>query len=390
MDSTVSWKSTEVADYGELRLSMELSGLYSRGRATTYNKYEYGGWLCWLTAAALVVVLTFSTGVEGSKHANGDVVHVSMNKVWPFNNPTETYSFYTKLPVCHPGNVESEPMTFGQIMRGDRLVNSLYKINFDVPTEPQAVCDRRLTAEQAAVFRNAIDQNYVFEIYVADLPIHKPVGMKSADPNGNDVYFLGTSMDFRLGHNQGEVVSADMLVDRDPVDITHWNTKDGTTVTFTYSVSWFESSMSTHGRLHAQLAGALTPSTQAFDIHWLAIINSFVLVLFIVSLLVLVTLRVVRSDLARYFTLSDEEMSFGVEEETGWKLLRADVFRPPPHRMWFCACVGSGAHIFLVVVTIVLVGCFTPYVERGTVLSSGLFGYMLTSWDTEENTELNF
>jgi len=116
------------------------------------------------------------------------------------------------------------------------------------------------------------------------------------------------------------------------------------------------------------------------DIHWLAIINSFVLVLLIASLLLLIILRVVRSDLSKYLRIPDEELPSGVEEEYGWKLLHADVFRSPPHRMWFCACVGSGAHLFLVAVTVVMVGCFSPYLERGALLSFGVFGYILTSF----------
>lgn len=60
----------------------------------------------------------------------GDSVAVSMNKVWPFHNPFETYSYYDALPVCQPTELEFGPMSFGQIMRGDRLVNSLYNIQY--------------------------------------------------------------------------------------------------------------------------------------------------------------------------------------------------------------------------------------------------------------------
>ena len=33
-------------------------------------------------------------------------------------------------------------------------------------------------------------------------------------------------------------------------------------------------------------------------------------------------------------------------EETGWKLVHGDVFRPPPHPRLLASCVGAGVQIF--------------------------------------------
>jgi len=117
---------------------------------------------------------------------------------------------------------------------------------------------------------------------------------------------------------------------------------------------------------------------QNMDIHWLAIINSFVLMLLILSLFLLIIIRVVRSDLSRYLQIPDEELS-GVDEETGWKLLHADVFRAPRQRLLFCSAVGSGAQIFSMVMMIVLVGCVGVFYQRGAVASVGVISYMITS-----------
>ena len=37
-------------------------------------------------------------------------------------------------------------------------------------------------------------------------------------------------------------------------------------------------------------------------------------------------------------------------EETGWKLVHGDVFRPPPKSFLLCVFVGSGVQIFCMVV----------------------------------------
>jgi len=305
-------------------------------------------------------------------------VSVSMNKAWPYNNPTETYSYYEAFPVCHPNEVQWQSMTFGQIMRGDRLVNSIYSIFFMVDQQPTEICSRMMDQDDLGTFRNAIDQEYLFEIYVDDLPVHTPIGLSHLLDNGYYRYFLANHLNFILGHNEGEVVSVNVTSGSNMTDISFW--REGFNVSFSYSVTWEASTIPKSHRLQKQLAGTLTTSTNGLDIHWLAIINSFVLILLISSLLMLIILRVVRSDLSKYLRIPDEELSPGVEEDFGWKLLHADIFRSPPHRMWFCACVGSGAHLFLVAVTVVLVGCFSPYLERGAVLSFAIFGYIATSF----------
>merc|ERR1712176_1107497 len=114
------------------------------------------------------------------------------------------------------------------------------------------------------------------------------------------------------------------------------------------------------------------------DIHWLAIVNSFVLMVLILALFFLILIRVVRSDLSRYLQIPDEELN-AVEEETGWKLLHADVFRAPKHRLFLCASIGAGAQLFSMVVMMVLVGCIGVFYQRGAVASAGIVSYMVTA-----------
>eukprot|EP00923_Selenidium_pygospionis_P003625 GHVN01005750.1.p1 GENE.GHVN01005750.1~~GHVN01005750.1.p1 ORF type:complete len:601 (-),score=59.76 GHVN01005750.1:139-1920(-) len=330
-----------------------------------------------LSLVAIFLLLIFNTFVLGFE--KDEVVPVSMNKVWPHSNPSETYEYYSKLPVCQPPAIQKQSMTFGQIMRGDRLVNSLYKINFDADHPREAICSRSMSLNDINALKAAIDEGFMFEMYVADLPVYSFVGVKSMETRKSfEDYRLATTFDFVLGKNNGQVVSASLFTDQGMANITNWHV--GMSVEFNYSVRWVESEIPVEARLQKQLTGVLTTSSSALDIHWLAIINSFVLVLLGVSLIAGIMMRVVRSDLAKYLRIPDEELAAGAEEESGWKLLHADVFRPPPHRMWFCALIGSGAHLFFVVVCIVLIGAVTPYLERGALLTSGIFGYLLTSF----------
>ena len=56
------------------------------------------------------------------------VVHVD-TQVGPYTNPSETYPFYS-LPFCRPESVERESQELGDVLAGDRRVNTLYKIQF--------------------------------------------------------------------------------------------------------------------------------------------------------------------------------------------------------------------------------------------------------------------
>lgn len=315
-------------------------------------------------------------------------IQVSMNKAWPFSNPTETYQYYD-FPFCKPATVMPHLMTLGQVLRGDRLVNSLYKMHFKRNVRRTVVCTKKFEAEDIEALKSAIDDNYMFELFVGDLPIDRPFGVKSTlEPTAqkkegeasNERYFLMNYLDFIVGYNGVDMVSANVTRELNMehlVDITDW--QEGMTVQFSYSVDWAElKHIPPSKALELQLKSTMPHGHHNMDIHWLAIINSFVLMLLILSLFLLIIIRVVRSDLSRYLQIPDEELN-AVEEETGWKLLHADVFRSPKHRLFFCSAVGAGLQLFSVMIMMVLVGCIGVYYQRGAVASAGVVSYMITA-----------
>jgi len=266
---------------------------------------------CLIAALGLTLLVVSS---EAAYENEKDIL-VSMNKVWPFSNPTETYRYYD-FPFCQPAVVMPHFMTFGQVLRGDRLVNSLYKMNFMRTVPRQVVCNRTMTKEDIEMFKSAIDANYMFELFVAELPIDRPFGVKSAIDMHNtgtatDRYFLVNYLDFIIGYNEQDVVSANVTRELNLehlVDITNW--REGMTIQFSYSVHWANNGHIPIAKaLELQLKSTMPHGHQNMDIHWLAIINSFVLMLLILSLFLLIIIRVVRSDLSRYLQIPDEELN---------------------------------------------------------------------------------
>ena len=87
------------------------------------------------------------------------------------------------------------------------------------------------------------------------------------------------------------------------------------------------------------------------QVHWYSITNSILVVLFLSLLVVSILVRNLKRDIAGYYNaiaaLADEEKDEDVDK-TGWKLVHADVFRPPQNNpMFFCIFIGTGVQIFL-------------------------------------------
>ena len=85
--------------------------------------------------------------------------------------------------------------------------------------------------------------------------------------------------------------------------------------------------------------------TQDDDIHWFSIVNSLMIVLFLTGMIAMILMRNLYRDIARYNEDTSSEES---AEETGWKLVHGDVFRPPSGffgPMFLSVFVGSGMQI---------------------------------------------
>lgn len=84
------------------------------------------------------------------------------------------------------------------------------------------------------------------------------------------------------------------------------------------------------------------------DIHWFSIINSLMIVLFLTGMIAMILVRNLHRDIARYNAEDAAAASEEAAEESGWKLVHADVFRPPAGffgPMFLSVFVGSGMQL---------------------------------------------
>ena len=67
------------------------------------------------------------------------------------------------------------------------------------------------------------------------------------------------------------------------------------------------------------------------------------------GMIAIILLRALHKDISRYNALLDDGGDNGQQEDFGWKLVHADVFRPPPQRMLLSVLLGNGAQIFMMI-----------------------------------------
>ena len=91
-------------------------------------------------------------------------------------------------------------------------------------------------------------------------------------------------------------------------------------------------------------------------VHWLSIANSLVIVIVLSTINTIILVRNLRRDFSRYNRLVTDEERADELEEFGWKLVHADVFRPPSFSpLLLSAACGTGAQLLcMLVLTAVL------------------------------------
>jgi len=147
-------------------------------------------------------------------------------------------------------------------------------------------------------------------------------------------------------------------------------------VQFTYDVEWEKSDVSFSHRWDVYLHQSKHDDT---GVHWKAICNALFTVVSLFFIIACVLVRNLKRDFARYEQVLSEEGLEESNEESGWKLVHADVFRPPEGALFLSVIVGTGVQILLMsLLTVIcaLIGFASPN-HRGHLVMALLFNYEL-------------
>lgn len=308
---------------------------------------------------------------------NQHMMHHLQSQVGPFANPNEIYAFYS-LPYCAPSDLEIRREDLGPLLKGDRPTKTLYDIRFRTQSTWKSLCKIRLDQSSVTTFKKAIKDDYYFEMMLDELPIWGYVGELETkamlEASNASRYYLFTHLDFSIAYNGPNVIEVNVSADPlQRVDLAQSSQRD---IEFSYSVRWQSSDVALADRMNRYAQSSFLP--QSFEIHWLSIINSFVLVLLLTGFLSIILMRVLKNDFSRYAAAEDDDDD---EEETGWKLVHGDVFRLPPAISVFCAYIGTGAQLLSLVFFLLILAIMNMFYpgNRGTMYTCAIVLYALTA-----------
>ena len=390
-----------------------------------------GRWSLQLPWAAL---LTFSgavsafylPGVAPTSYAKGAPVPLNVNRLTPgevFSDKQlhSVFSFdyyHPAFKFCKPdGEPKHVSESLGSMIFGDRIMTSPYDLKMlEDDGVCKALCEKQTFNERSAKFVNTrIRDFYNLNWLVDGLPAGLPYteistntsffqrGFPLGAVDDENTAYLNNHYDIEIAYHQAgkdeyRVVGVKVYPDSrgDNKDLGGGKGECGnkinsppvilsesanTDVTWTYTVSWKSSSTA--------WATRWDPYLHVFDpkIHWFSLVNSAIIVVFLVAMVAAILKRALKKDFARYQRLesfnlddlsgADGNAEDGVQEDSGWKLVHGDVFRTPKNPLVLSVFLGNGCQLFAITATTIafaLFGFLSPS-NRGS-----LGGAMLLLW----------
>ncbi|NXU58552.1 TM9S4 protein, partial [Turnix velox] len=311
----------------------------------------------------------------------------------------------------------------GEVLRGDRIVNTPFQVSMNMEKKCEVLCNLpnkavTLTVEQSKLVAERIREDYYVHLIADNLPVatrlefysnreeeekkkEKDVqfehGYRLGFMDGNKFY-LHNHLSFILYYHREEVeenqeptyrvVRFEVIPQSIKLEDLKADEKSMCTLPeatgsapqeidpskenqllFTYSVHWEESDIKWASRWDTYL------TMSDVQIHWFSIINSVVVVFFLSGILSMIIIRTLRKDIANYNKEDDIEDTM---EESGWKLVHGDVFRPPQYPMILSSLLGSGIQLFcmiLIVIFVAMLGMLSPS-SRGALMTTACFLFM--------------
>jgi len=331
-------------------------------------------------------------GVSPHEYMDGELVELRVNKIT--STVTQLPYEYYSLPFCMPDSAATVAENLGEVLRGDKIMNSDYILKMGVEESCKILCRKMLSPAESALFSSRIDEDYrVSDMIVDNLPaatrvvepatptsasrvitIYErgfPLGFKGASEiPGTSVgtnylynhlrlvfkYHMEASFEgsrivgfevepFSAKHSYkgtfgqgGAAPTLSTCTPAKPVshDLPPQPVSGATEVVFSYDVKFEYSDVKWASRWDVYLYATDE------QIHWFSIINSLMIVLFLTGMLAMIMARTLHRDLSRYNNVESKEEA---AEESGWKLVHGDVFRTPVRAGLLVVYLGTGVQV---------------------------------------------
>ncbi|CAG9578160.1 putative endosomal integral membrane protein [Leishmania major strain Friedlin] len=339
--------------------------------------------LCW--ASSITYGFSFPLMHDlGLAYSQGETVHVLAKSVTSRAKivPLRWSSVFPCAVSLSQSTLQPSRRSIGQVLMGDTLEDSGIRLKVLTDMKCVLVCSARLSTAEREQYEKRILGRYRAHLVLDGLPALEAPSVDGAYrrirtgfPLGN--FSRATTTGFIEVYNHVHLIvsyypitSTDSRTVRivqfevQPRSVFHTGELggDGTctfpamlkpqithmeSIRFSYSVEWVVSTTPWKTRWD----NYLDDNSRESKAHWYSIVNVFSLVLLQSVLLWYILVRSVRRDISSY----NEEDLLGDREDSGWKLVHGDVFRPPRGAVFLSVLVGNGMQIMCMVFASLLV-----------------------------------
>lgn len=369
-------------------------------------------------------------GVSPESYLPGEPIWIYADLV-ESKNTQVPYEFYD-LPGCPPPveTIVKKKLrmrkNLGARLQGHDMKPAPFVFSTKINKTCTPMCRVRLEGKKLRWVRRLIERQYRVQLQLDGLPVLMrsqqlnyavrgyPVGFRSPQtstgvPNKRADAFLYNHLKFAITYHEDPSQFDGIRItgfDVHPVSITHEIPENAGPVTdqtqlqtcsgmnvendpdkylsltfdkgnfvdviYSYDVQWIENDLVWADRWDVYLIGAPDDA-----IHYYSIVNSLMIVVFMTAAIATIMIRTLRKDIAGYNELQTLEEA---QEETGWKLVHGDVFRPPQNNpMLLSVMVGTGAQLGFAFVFAMLLAMvhITNSMKKGQVLTSVILLYVL-------------
>uniref|UniRef100_A0A1A7X4K1 Transmembrane 9 superfamily member n=1 Tax=Iconisemion striatum TaxID=60296 RepID=A0A1A7X4K1_9TELE len=333
---------------------------------------------------------------------------------------------YDVFDFCKDIKEKRPSENLGQVLFGERIESSPYKFKFTPDVKCAKVClktykkDSKLDAAKLDFLKMGMQLNYQHHWIIDNMPVTWcydvednqkycnpgfPIGcLVTADGRAKDAcvinsefnkkstFYVFNHVDIKITYHSGksEGWSGSRLVAAtlEPKSIKHTDEnklncdnsspmevpvdfKDDVSIIYTYSVTFEENNTIKWASRWDYILVSM-PHT---NIQWFSIMNSLVIVLFLSGMVAMIMLRTLHKDIARYNQVDQED----AQEESGWKQVHGDVFRPPRKGMLLSVFLGQGTQIFIMTFITLFLAClgFLSPANRGALMTCAVVLWVL-------------
>lgn len=386
-----------------------------------------------LTVPGVNALSFYVPAVEPHSYSVNEEVDINVNSLRSLSEILP-YDYYT-LPFCKPAHIRYKPEILGEIIWGDKVQTSEYRGQMKKDVACQLLtCDvdanNKEVKEKIDLLESYINKGYRGYMNIDNLPawnndttifngncqgaipkeqlytnlrgyaigVHKNCRGKTlinnhlafrievnpvVNADGTKQYrvvgFTASPHSVKHQPDGGDCRDVPQFDPRagDIVPLTTDDIRAGEKLLWSYSIQWVEEpSIKWATRWDSYLRTG--PADTANGIHWMYIVTTLVIAVSLALVVSIILLRTLHRDFNRYNNpLPDEEV-----DEIGWKLVHADVFRPPQRVQLLCALVGNGVQIlamFVGTMFFAMMGLLSP-AARGGLLTCIILLYVFMSF----------